>query len=301
MVGSESDVGLLLSVRSGYPQEKSMDISADAASNEEGAKTHRIKVLIFKASTSYNFLTASLICLLLLFKSTMNTNVLFSSIFFMAVSVFKGCWMVLNWSILGKWLTDLRGYRGDRARARVLGRWNETEVRTLRTEVELVPFKAAFLAALALTSAGLPAAATTCTKGQDQLTSCVCARTGAQGDEWGVGGRGDARRGNAQDDGDETGSSKTTRTRTIGARGAGKRVRVRVCVCAFVAVCLRVRVRADGRIELSTLTRFQSFFHPLIIVAHNRPRCLGRTAKCVSSLFLEDLLHDPLDILSPAA
>lgn len=165
VVGSESDVGLLLSVRSGDPQRTDRGhVSCPKTNNKTTTppanNTHRIKVLIFKASTSYNFLTASLICLLLLFKSTMNTNVLFSSIFFMAVSVFKGCWMVLNWSILGKWLTDLRGYRGDRARARVLGRWNETEVRTLRTEVELVPFKAAFLAALALTSAGLPAAAT---------------------------------------------------------------------------------------------------------------------------------------------
>ena len=67
--------------------------------------------------------------------------------------------MVLNWSILGKWLTDFRGYLGARARARVLGRWKETEVRTFRTEVELVPLRAAFLAALALTSAGLAAAA----------------------------------------------------------------------------------------------------------------------------------------------
>jgi hypothetical protein len=109
----------------------------------------------------------------------------------------------------------------------------------LRTEVELVPFKAAFLAALALTSAGLPAAATTCTKGQDQLTGCVCARTGAQGDECGASGRGDAseaRQIEAQDDQDETGSGKTTRTRTIGASGAGKKVRVRVCVCAYVRV-----------------------------------------------------------------
>jgi hypothetical protein len=148
VVRGESDVSLLLSI--GTETVRKIRMS-------QRILIHRIKVLILRVSTSYNFLTASLICLLLLFKSTMNTKVLCSSIFFMAVSVFKGCWMVLNWSILGKWLTDFRGYLGARARARVLGRWKETEVRTLRTEVELVPLRAA----LALTSAGLAAAAVT--------------------------------------------------------------------------------------------------------------------------------------------
>ena len=96
--------------------------------------------------------------LLLALMSTMKTKVLCSSIFFMADSVLRGCWIVRNWSILGRWWTDFRGYLGARGRRRVLGRWKVTEVRTFRTEVDWVPFKAAFLAALALTSWGLAAA-----------------------------------------------------------------------------------------------------------------------------------------------
>jgi hypothetical protein len=53
-------------------------------------KTHLIKVFTLAAVISYNFLTASLICFLLAVNPTMNTKVLFSSIFFMAVSVVKG-------------------------------------------------------------------------------------------------------------------------------------------------------------------------------------------------------------------
>ena len=120
--------------------------------------THLIKVLILAASTSYIFLTASLMCLLLAFKSTINTKVLLSSIFFMADSVFKGCWIVLNWSIRGRWGTLFRGYLGSRASRRVFGRWKETEVRTLRMVWDWVPFRAAFLADLALASWGLAAA-----------------------------------------------------------------------------------------------------------------------------------------------
>ena len=60
--------------------------------------------------------------------------------------------IVLNWSIRGAWGMDLRGYLGLRARRRVLGRWKETEVRTLREECACVPWSAAFFAALALAS-----------------------------------------------------------------------------------------------------------------------------------------------------
>lgn len=48
--------------------------------------------------------------------------------------------------------TDLRAYLGARGKRKVEGRLKVTEVRTLRSEVELVPFKAAFLACLALAS-----------------------------------------------------------------------------------------------------------------------------------------------------
>lgn len=60
--------------------------------------------------------------------------------------------MVLNWSILGTCGIDLRGYLGSLASLNVLGRWNVTESRVLRFEVECAPFRTAFLAALALLS-----------------------------------------------------------------------------------------------------------------------------------------------------
>ena len=60
--------------------------------------------------------------------------------------------IVLNWSIRGAWGIDLRGYLGSRERRRVLGRWKETDVRTLRAEWECAPWRAAFFAALALLS-----------------------------------------------------------------------------------------------------------------------------------------------------
>ena len=53
-------------------------------------KTYLISVLIFTQSTSYNFFNASLICLLFALTSQMNTSVLFSSIFFIALSVLRG-------------------------------------------------------------------------------------------------------------------------------------------------------------------------------------------------------------------
>lgn len=152
VVGGQSDVGLLLTVRS-----KAL-LSALMLSYHSPSATYRIRVLTLAASTSYSFLTASLICLLLLFKSTMKTKVLLSSIFFMALSVFNGCWMTRNWSIRGKWGMDFRAYLGFRRSLRVLGRWNEVVVRTFRSEVDWVPFKAAFLANLALASWGLAAA-----------------------------------------------------------------------------------------------------------------------------------------------
>ncbi len=95
-----------------------------------------IKVLIFTHSTSYNFFNASLICLLFALTSTMNTNVLFSSIFFIALSVFNGCTMTFPASRRGTCGTDLRGYLGARESCSVFGRWKEVVVRTLRTLCE---------------------------------------------------------------------------------------------------------------------------------------------------------------------
>ena len=60
--------------------------------------------------------------------------------------------MVRNWSIRGAWGIDFRGYLGLRERRRVLGRWKETEYRTLRAACACVPWSAAFLAALAFAS-----------------------------------------------------------------------------------------------------------------------------------------------------
>lgn len=114
-------------------------------------------------------------------------------------------------------------------------------------------------------------------EGKGQLTSCACARTGAQGDERGASSRGDARRGETM--------HKTTRTRSGRAGWLERersvqavRARVRVCACSSAVICVCVwadvcvRVRADRRIGLSTLTCFQSVSHPLTIVAQNRPR-----------------------------
>ena len=58
-------------------------------------KTYLTSVLIFTQSTSYNFFRASLICLLFALTSQINTSVLFSSIFFIALSVFRGLIMTL--------------------------------------------------------------------------------------------------------------------------------------------------------------------------------------------------------------
>lgn len=96
------------------------------------SKTYRIRVLILTVSTSYSFLRACLIWRLLDLTLTMKTRVLFSSIFFMALSVFRGYRTILLKSRAGPWLTDTRGYLGDRDSWRVLGRWKVAEVRTLR-------------------------------------------------------------------------------------------------------------------------------------------------------------------------
>ena len=116
VVSGESHIGFLLSIRSMITKVISQ------RENEESESTHRMRVLIFAAWTSYSFFTASLICLLFDLMSTMKTNVLCSSIFFIALSVFKGLTIVRNWSMRGAWLTLFLGYLGSRGRRRVLGR-----------------------------------------------------------------------------------------------------------------------------------------------------------------------------------
>ena len=76
----------------------------------------------------------------------MNTSVLLSSIFFMALSVVSGCLMMLYWSSLGRLGMLLRGYLGRRMRLRVLGRWKWTVVRTLVLSLVWTPFRTAFFA-----------------------------------------------------------------------------------------------------------------------------------------------------------
>lgn len=85
-------------------------------------RTYLTSVLILTVSTSYNFFSASLICRLFAFTSQMNTKVLFSSIFFIADSVFRGWMITLWWSRRGSWGTDLRGNLGERESCSVLGR-----------------------------------------------------------------------------------------------------------------------------------------------------------------------------------
>lgn len=153
LVGGKLDVGLLLSVGSVYKDERGQYHISDK--REEEGKTHVINVLIFSASTSYSFLMAALICLLLAARFTIKTSVLISSIFFMADSVLRGKRIVLKASIRGAWGIDFLGYLGLRANCNVLGRWKLTEVRTFLILFPLVPLRAAFLAAAALMAAGL--------------------------------------------------------------------------------------------------------------------------------------------------
>jgi hypothetical protein len=96
-----------------------------------------MSVLILTVSTSYSVFNACLICLLFALTSTINTRVLFSSIFFIALSVFNGCTITLLASRRGTCGIDLRGYLGERESVRVLGRWKVVLVRTLRTLCEL--------------------------------------------------------------------------------------------------------------------------------------------------------------------
>lgn len=82
--------------------------------------------------------------------------------------------MTLYSSERGAWATDFRGYLGARGRRRVLGRWKETEVRTLRCEVPEVPLRAAFFAALALESAAGAAGKGRRKTCQRRGVGCVC-------------------------------------------------------------------------------------------------------------------------------
>lgn len=89
-------------------------------------------MLILTVSMSYSFFSDALIWALLDLMSTMKTSVLFSSIFFMALSVLSGWMTILCSSRRGAWGMALRGYLGARASCRVLGRWKVVEVLILR-------------------------------------------------------------------------------------------------------------------------------------------------------------------------
>ena len=102
--------------------------------------THLISVLTLTHSTSYSFFNASLICRLFALTFTINTSVLFSSIFFIALSVFNGCTMIFSASRRGACGIDLRGYFGARESVSVFGRWKVVDVRILRTLCELTCF-----------------------------------------------------------------------------------------------------------------------------------------------------------------
>src|SRR5260370_38510815 len=106
---------------------------------QNSSKAYRIRVLILAACTSYNFFTASLICLLFARISQMKTRVLCSSIFFIADSVLRGDIMARYGSIRAPWGMDFRGYLGLRGRRRVRGRRKETGVRTCRLRVDDAP------------------------------------------------------------------------------------------------------------------------------------------------------------------
>jgi hypothetical protein len=130
-VRSKAGEGLLGAVR---PEKY---VSSHVTSRSFLDKAYLIMVLICTTSTSYNFFRASLIWRLLALTSTMKTRVLFSSIFFMALSVLSGWMMTLEASRRGWCGIDLRGYLGARDRVRVLGRWKEVDVRTFLTLCEL--------------------------------------------------------------------------------------------------------------------------------------------------------------------
>lgn len=102
---------------------------------------YRMSVFSLMVSTSYSFFSASLICLLFALTSTMNTSVLFSSIFFIALSVFNGWMMTLEASRRGWCGIDLRGYLGARDSWSVFGWWKDVLVRTLRVLCELTCYE----------------------------------------------------------------------------------------------------------------------------------------------------------------
>merc|ERR1719401_2689189 len=74
--------------------------------------------------------------------STMKTRVLISSIFFMALSVVTGYWMMRYLSILQRLSTDFLGYFGSRLCFSVLGRKKCTLVLTLRCFLATEPLTA---------------------------------------------------------------------------------------------------------------------------------------------------------------
>ncbi|GIL91774.1 hypothetical protein Vretifemale_19371, partial [Volvox reticuliferus] len=103
---------------------------------------------------SYMRSTASLICFLLALRSTMNTRVLLSSIFFIADSVVSGYLRTAYWSSFWRDGVLILGYLPSRVRFRVLGRWNTTEYRGFRLLLN-PPFLTA-LAAFAATALASP-------------------------------------------------------------------------------------------------------------------------------------------------
>lgn len=108
--------------------------------------SYLIKVLTFDTLMSYNFFTASLIEDLFERISTINTSVLFSSIFFIDDSVVSGYLIIENWSSLLVFGADFLGYKPALCSLSVFGRWKCTEVRTLVFFTDFTPFAAAFLA-----------------------------------------------------------------------------------------------------------------------------------------------------------
>lgn len=136
-IGCKTSKSLLGAVRSANNITLAFHTHLLHQQRQRDTNTYLIKVLILTVSTSYSFFSASLICLLFALTSTINTNVLFSSIFFIALSVFNGWIMTFCASRRGSWGTERRGYFGARDRRSVLGRWKVVFRRTLRTLCEL--------------------------------------------------------------------------------------------------------------------------------------------------------------------
>merc|ERR1719507_1706219 len=101
-----------------------------------------MSVFTFAAFTSYMACTASLMLILVAFTSTINTNVLISSIFFIADSVVTGYLMMRYLSILARLSTDFLGYFGSRFRFRVFGRKKCTLVLTFLCFLDTEPLTA---------------------------------------------------------------------------------------------------------------------------------------------------------------